>query len=293
MTIRRAIGSLYGHALFEPGFPLYVNRVSESFELQEHSHDFVEITYVIEGKGFHYIGDEVIAVQKGDLFFIPVGISHVFRPAHASAKDRLFVYNCVFQEQLFEQIAGSCPEFLGDIDREALLALRQETAPFQLKEPFGEIGELMRRLHIEFTQTKPARRFMLLTYVLQLFIVLYRSRQHGTARPDSAPGRLDEALGYIHQHIDCPLSLPEIAAKINIGPRQFHRLFKQTTGQTYIEYVQTVRIQKCCERLLGTSCKVGEIAEQAGYQDMKYFHALFKRITGMTPRQFRRQPQQR
>ncbi|NOU92331.1 helix-turn-helix domain-containing protein [Paenibacillus sp. LMG 31456] len=291
MTIRRTIGSMHGQMFFEPGFPLYVNRASESFELLEHSHDFVEITYVSEGKGFHYIRDEIIAVQKGDLFFIPVGTSHVFRPAHAAAKDKLIVYNCLFHEQLFEQMAGNYSELLTSADRDVLLTLQKETTWFQQKEQFGEIGVLMSRLHIEFSQAKAARRFMLLSYVIQLLVLLYRSRQPVGQGAELLleNNRMDEVLGFIQQQLQNPPSLPEIAAKINVGPRQFHRLIKQATGQTYTEYLHNVRIQKCCELLNRTNSKISEIAELAGYQDMKYFHSLFKRITGMSPQQFRKQ----
>lgn len=56
---------------------MYVNRATESFELLEHSHDFVEVSYISEEKGYHFIDDQVVTVQKGDLFFIPAGVSHV------------------------------------------------------------------------------------------------------------------------------------------------------------------------------------------------------------------------
>lgn len=75
----------------------------------------------------------------------------------------------------------------------------------------------------------------------------------------------------------------------NLGTRQFHRQMKKATGQTYMEYIQFLRIQKCCELLRLTDDKVSTVAEQIGYKDMKYFHALFKRKTGLSPRQFRKQ----
>ena len=79
--------------------PVFVNRVQESFELRMHAHDFIEICLVAEGAGVHYIDAAQMPVARGDLFFIPVGIAHVFRPA---AKGRpLALYNCILTaEQL-------------------------------------------------------------------------------------------------------------------------------------------------------------------------------------------------
>jgi AraC family L-rhamnose operon transcriptional activator RhaR len=290
MTIRRSIGSMMGRTFFEPDFPLYVNRASESFELLEHSHDFVEVTYISEGKGFHYIGDQVVAVQKGDLFFIPVGISHVFRPAHASAKERLIVYNCIFHQQFFERIATSDSNLWALDDVAALRALQNEKSWFVHRESFGEVGTLMSQLHVEFRDTKPARRIMLFSYALQLLVCLVRSsRGQVDAEPIPDMNRLDRALGEIERRLADPPSLTEIAAAVNLGVRQFHRLMKKVTGQTYIEYVHSLRIQKCCELLKRTDLKISEVAEQIGYKDMKYFHALFKRKTGLSPRQYRMQ----
>jgi AraC family L-rhamnose operon transcriptional activator RhaR len=288
MSIRRTIESLSGITFFEPDFPLYVNRVSESFALLEHSHDFVEITYISEGKGFHYIGDEVLPVQKGELFFIPVGTSHVFRPANASSKDRLIVYNCIFHKHLFEKITHNEFRLWAPTDMEELLELQDTKDWFAQRESFEEISGLMNRLYAEFTGNKPSRRIMLLTYLLQLLVWLARTRQGlSDARPLPPSSRLDNALADMPMQLADPPTLTEMAARINIGTRQFHRLMKQATGQTYIEYIQSMRIQKCCELLTRTGDKISEIAEQVGYKDMKYFHALFKRKTGLSPRRFR------
>lgn len=64
---------------------LFVNRCSENFVMPFHTHDFIEYSYVAEGKGFHHIGDDIVPVNKGMLFVIPVGIPHVFRPISTDA----------------------------------------------------------------------------------------------------------------------------------------------------------------------------------------------------------------
>jgi AraC family L-rhamnose operon transcriptional activator RhaR len=288
MPIRRTIESLSGQTFFEPDFPLFVNRVSESFELLEHSHDFVEISYIGEGTGFHYIGDEVLPVHKGDLFYIPVGTSHVFRPANASSKERLIVYNCIFHQQIFDKIMKNESHMWTSSDKDELQALQREKDWLVHRESFEEIAVLMNQLYAEFSDNKPARRMMLFSYLLQLFVRLARSK-HGLPSAESMPlrSRLDIVLEDIQERLADPPSLSEIAAQINISTRQFHRLMKKATGQTYIEYIHSKRIQKCCDLLKRTDDKISEVAEQTGYKDMKYFHALFKRKTGLSPRQFR------
>src|SRR5690606_37841366 len=101
---KKALMREKGEHFFSDGLSLYVNRVYEEFELPIHEHDFIEICYVWEGSGFHYIGDEVIRVTKGDVFFIPIGVPHIFRPSSQHAKVPLVIGNCIFDEKLFQFI---------------------------------------------------------------------------------------------------------------------------------------------------------------------------------------------
>lgn len=73
MSIRRSTFVMSGDSFFEPGVPIYVNRAYETFELNAHSHEFIEITYISEGAGVHYIDDEAVPVEHGTLFLSPLG----------------------------------------------------------------------------------------------------------------------------------------------------------------------------------------------------------------------------
>jgi AraC-like DNA-binding protein len=281
---------MQGDMFFGIDFPFYVNRAYETFNLHEHSHDFVEIAYVAEGKGFHYIGDRIVPVRKGDLFYIPVGISHVFRPADAAVKDPLIVYNCIFGLELLDRIIRSHSLLLPSEEANALVAIRNRTEWLKAEEPSADARNLMQRLHQEYAFRQEARNLMILTYVIQLLLTLYRSIEGGPSRMDiDTDSRMDDAIRYIQQHLDSPLSLTDISAKINIGKRQFNRLIKKATGQTYTDYLHSLQIERCCEQLRKTDRKVYEIAETIGFKDMKHFHAVFKRKTGLSPREYRKQ----
>lgn len=289
MTIRRPIESMQGQMYFGCDFPVYVNRASETFNLQEHSHDFVEIAYVAEGKGFHYIGDDIVPVRKGDLFYIPVGISHVFRPADAAVKEPLIVYNCIFGLELFDRIIRSHSLLLPSENAGALLAVRNRTEWLKVEEQSADVRSLVQRLYQEYALRQEGRGLMILAYVVQLLLTLYRSMDGGHSRSYAdADSRIEEAIRYIQLHLDAPLPLTDISAKINIGKRQFNRLIKKATGQTYTDYLHSLQIERCCEQLRTTDRKVYEIAEAMGFKDMKHFHAIFKRKTGLSPREYRK-----
>jgi len=288
MTIRKSTRTLKGKSYFEPDFPVFVNRAVESFSLLEHGHDFMELCYVAEGGGYQYIGERTLPVRQGDWFFIPVGVSHVFRPAHADARSRLIVYNCIFAPEMLDRIAESQAGFVPEEGLSVFRRLRQERRWLHAREQSGEIHALMSRLLMEYSLRKEARRTMIVTCITQLLVAFARA-VYAEEPAEAATGEtpIDDVLSWLEHHAETPPLLEEAAARLNVGARQFQRLFLRATGQTYSEYMQTLRVQRCCELLRSTDWKVHAVAERAGFKDMKHFYALFKRKTGMTPREFR------
>lgn len=85
------------------------------------------------------------------------------------------------------------------------------------------------------------------------------------------------------------ISLQHAAEHINMSPSHLSKIFSQETGQTFIEFLTQTRIRKAMELLQSTQDKTYEIAFRVGYGDPHYFSNLFKRVTGMTTTEFRKQ----
>jgi two-component system response regulator YesN len=87
------------------------------------------------------------------------------------------------------------------------------------------------------------------------------------------------------------LSLQDAAEHVLVSPSHLSKVFSQETGQTFIDYLTNTRMKKAMELLQSTNAKSYEIAFLVGYNDAAYFSNLFKRITGMTTKEFRRNGQ--
>ena len=83
------------------------------------------------------------------------------------------------------------------------------------------------------------------------------------------------------------ISLNSVAASVNLSPNHFSTIFSQETGQTFIEFLTSVRMEKAKELLRSTSMKTAEVAFAVGYKDPHYFSYLFKKTQECTPREFR------
>ncbi|BDA74058.1 hypothetical protein CAL7716_082240 [Calothrix sp. PCC 7716] len=99
--------------------------------------------------------------------------------------------------------------------------------------------------------------------------------------------QLQQALDYIHTHLDEDLSLVQIAEVVNISPTYFASLFKITTGNSPHQYVIQQRVERAKMLLSKTDLAISDIALQVGFSSQSHLTQQFKRFTGMTPKQVR------
>ena len=100
---------------------------------------------------------------------------------------------------------------------------------------------------------------------------------------------LKTAVDFIDSHyMDEEISLNTVANVANVSSNHFSALFSQNMGQTFIEYLTTLRMNKAKELLRCTGMRSSEIAGEIGYKDAHYFSYLFKKIQGMTPSDYRK-----
>ena len=138
--------------------------------------------------------------------------------------------------------------------------------------------------------------------LLELAILLVRAR-HEMAPPGLAPtGRFPpngheaghlrfhagEASGYIEEHCADALTLDALAARYAMNPSYFSRRFHEECGMSVVECVNRARIRKSCLLLKRTEASVLEIAFAVGYNNLSHFNRYFRRLMGMSPRDYRK-----
>ncbi len=100
---------------------------------------------------------------------------------------------------------------------------------------------------------------------------------------------IEEIKRYILDSGNLNLNLDDIARQFYMNPFYISQLFRKKTGETFMNYITGVRIQKAKELLLTTDRNIYEIAAAVGYENIRYFSDLFRKIEGRTPSDFRRQ----
>lgn len=100
----------------------------------------------------------------------------------------------------------------------------------------------------------------------------------------------EAARQYVEKHYaESELSLSTVAEAVNVSPNHLSTVFKEKNGVGFSEFVTEVRIRQAKRLLVTTDLRASDIGERVGYQNMNYFSMLFKKMTGTSPSQYRRE----
>lgn len=286
---------LKGDALFRKDELVYVNRSDEYPDYCNvvHRHDFIEIAYVISGEGTHIVGSHAYAIAKGDLFIINYDTPHGFFPKEGSQQSPV-VYNCVFMPKFLDASLFSSIHFQ-DITSSFLFKSlfpedSQPNPDLQLHgAEFNEIGEIFSRMHTEYKLMKKGYPDIIRAYLIELIVKIFRCMDSVPVRHTSPKNKqaIEKAIEYMKCNYNSEIKLEDLAMKSFISRNYFSRLFREVTGRSFSDYIQTLRIDEACSMLRNTDLKVIDIASRVGFHDIKFFYEVFRKITGKTPGEYR------
>jgi AraC family transcriptional regulator len=230
-------------------------------ELPLHSHQNAHFCFVLRGTYTEWIDARPVERRAHDFVFYPAGIPHA------------------------EQHHETNRHFLIDVTPQ--LAASVAAVGIALDAPFELRGALPRtiaaRLHREFGVRDAFTPLSAEALVVDL---LAQSARERSAPPRAMPwlARVEELL---RSRFDETLSLREIAAVAGVHPVHVSRTFRRAYGCSIGEFVRRARIAAAQRELARGRASIAEIAGRCGFADQSHFHRTFKRVTGMTPRQYR------
>jgi AraC family transcriptional regulator len=107
--------------------------------------------------------------------------------------------------------------------------------------------------------------------------------------PKLSPAQRSRVIDYMQRHIGSDFSLVELANVVNLSPRHFSRLFRNTLGNSPHRFVAELRVKMAKEMLAKRQESIAEVAANLGFADQSHFTAVFRKSTGLSPRRFQRQ----
>uniref|UniRef100_UPI00405784D3 helix-turn-helix domain-containing protein n=1 Tax=Agathobacter sp. TaxID=2021311 RepID=UPI00405784D3 len=134
---------------------------------------------------------------------------------------------------------------------------------------------------------------LLVNYLQQLLILIHRLiKGKPKGKNTFLMHKMDSAVQYFHKHYNQPICIDDFAESHHMSVSWFIRNFKAYTGVTPTQYLLSLRISNAQTLLENTDHNITEIAEIVGYDNPLYFSRLFKKQSGMSPSEFRKQIQE-
>lgn len=99
---------------------------------------------------------------------------------------------------------------------------------------------------------------------------------------------ISQIKAYLHHHYQEPIMVQVVAEIVNLNPVYCGSLFSKETGNTILHYVNELRITKAKELLQCTNATITEIAAEVGFDDLYYFSRIFKKLVGISPKEYRK-----
>ena len=262
-----------------------IKKICDRKDEEIHDHDFVEIVYIIEGTGRHYINDEEFVIKAGNLLFVNYGCTHAFL-----VDDQLVAYNLMIRVDYFIK------NMIKDNNLFYMLALTSfEKIQQELndKSPLvffdyserEEIFNLFRNIEIELSQEELGKSSILDSYINIILCKVFRKIFMKNIRQELLIPQ--EIIDYISEHFNEKLSLGELSQKCFYSPAYFSRLFKKTFNMSFTDYIMDIRLKRCCELLKDSNYTIEKIMEECGFFDKNTFYERFKNKYGCTPSEYR------
>lgn len=219
--------------------------------------------YVLEGGGRIYVGSDTFEMTPGVMYLTAPGIRHGFC---SGTEKKLVTVELKFT--------------LTDP------ALQKQTAelPPTVKDPSGQLGQLLERILQEVGNTGLYRRELMELRLRELLYLLLRlSGGEETAEKTAAEIAMGPVLLYIRDNLHRNISLEDLAAAAHLEKAYFSRRFKEISGCTPMEYLRCTRLAKARELLRYSDMTVTQIAESLGFQSLRHFSKTFHQHIGCSP----------
>lgn len=108
-----------------------------------------------------------------------------------------------------------------------------------------------------------------------------------TGQKNHTDDAIIKAQDYIEQHFQEKISIEDLTELVSLGRRSFERRFKLATNNTVLEYIQRIKVEAAKRRFESSRKNMSEVMFDVGYTDTKAFRTVFKKITGLTPIEYR------
>ena len=257
-------------------------RIRPSEQLPLHRQDTWELTYIVYGKGTRILGDSETEFAEGDIVFIPPHIPHCWKyeQDHVDADGCVAYYILTFKTEFIDRCLSAFPEITERLER---LKSVSTVLSFD-NDASNVISDMLHKMAHEDASE-------LLPYVFRMVLLLSNRAANATvigrfAETDRTSERIKKVKDFTQSNYARTITIDMIAEHVGMNRSSFCTFFKKATGQTYITYLNKLRVDRACYLLRQGNFNVTEVCYMVGFNDVPYFNRCFKNNRGMSPKEY-------
>lgn len=255
-------------------------------DLYLHWHKEFEITYVISGEGIFYTDLRPIYVKKGDIMIIPPLSLHSGKPLKDFCECKTLVFSLDF---LKTNAADSISmKYLNPISERAynfpLLISKESPAYKNILESFRNITKTYEKQEFAFELLIKSELIKILYTLFNSDMVELNMNEKDFEKKSE---KIKSIIAYVKKHYKSNITITEVANYLDYSENYFCRFFKNQTGLTFVEYLNSVRLNAAANLLHNSDKPITDIALESGFDNLSYFIRIFKKKFIVTPLKYR------
>ncbi len=263
-------------------------QVGADFSYPEEIHDFYEFVFVEQGRITCKTNTEQVSLKKHDFLLISPNTAHSYCVDSQMPSTIMIVCfksksGIISTAKGVHHLEEELTELINKILKEAKATF---VFPFDKKLTLNDHPRLGSQQLIEnYIEELLIRLVQAATYQQDLIQVV-------STPQDIRHSIVKEIKQLLNDHIETKITLTEISHRLLYSKTYLNDIFKDATGATIMHYYQDLKVQRACQ-LLQTHVPVCAVSERLNFDTPQYFARIFKQKTGMTPSEYKRQPQSR
>lgn len=253
-----------------------------------HSHDFHEMVLVRKGSGRHLTEDGSYPIYRGDIFLVRPGHAHTYEEVKNLEIVNILYLPEVLNLPLYDLTDTSGyyaffetrPRLRGRYRDRNRLTLNEE----QLR----QAEEIILEIEQEQRRKTPGNEYFRRVAFMRLIGLVCRAFSESESRPSGELTEISRIIRFFEQNYARPIRLEDLPPLCGKSVSSIVRLFREGLGQSPIEYLINLRLEKGAALLRRKTMTVAAIAAATGFSDSNYFTKMFSRKFALSPREYRK-----
>lgn len=277
---------------FENNENIHAGFYIEHREKNLHSHDFWEISYVYEGSGTHYYGNnEITDIKSGEVILITPNTEHCIKSPNVNNGGWVKVLNLLIKDDYIRKIIKRL-SLIRELEEYKLMKKLVSGDLFFTK--ISDFAEILYRMlmntaheynHFTYGSSVIIENCIvnILIYMIRLYELNERKDNVATTKDET----IDKIIRYIQLNYSSEITLENLSSYTHLSREYLSRYFKKITGKNISVYISEIRIERAKYMLRTTKFRINDICYLCGYKSYSNFQKSFKKIVGISAGEYR------